>query len=511
MGLIPFTGMSFDPLMFATKNSQAPELLPTGIPGLDDILGGGLTPHRVYLIEGNPGSGKTTLALHLLLQSARDGKSALYITLSESAEEIRDTAKSHGWSLDGVGVFELIAPEEVLEPEEQSTMFHPSEVELSETTKAILNEVERVQPNVVVFDSLSEMRLLAQGSLRYRRQILALKQYFSGRKCTVLMLDDRTSEISDMHLQSIAHGVISLEQLSPGYGAERRRLRVIKMRGRKYRGGYHDFTIVPGGLLVFPRLVAAEHKNGVDQEELPSALPGLDQLLGGGLEFGTNTLLIGPAGSGKSTLAMQYVASSAARGKHSTIFTFEESTVTLLSRAKRLGTDLAPLIESGLINIRQIDPAELSPGEFVHKVRVAVEDEQSKVVVIDSLNGYLNAMPEERFLIIQLHELLSYLAQKGVITLLVVAQHGVLGANIQTAVDVSYLADTVILLRFFEANGEVRQAISVVKKRSGEHERSIRELRMAHGQVTVGEPLRNFSGILSGQPVESLPESSPAA
>jgi len=489
--------------MFATENVKPLELLPTGIPGLDDILGGGLSPNRVYLIEGNPGSGKTTLALHLLLQSARDQKNALYVTLSESAEEIRATAMSHGWNLDGVGVFELIAPEEVLEPEEQSTMFHPSEVELSETTKAILTEDERVQPNVVVFDSLSEMRLLAQGSLRYRRQILALKQYFSGRKCTVLMLDDRTSEISDMHLQSIAHGVISLEQLSPGYGAERRRLRVIKMRGRKYRGGYHDFTIIPGGLMVFPRLVAAEHKNPSDQSELSSGLPGLDQLVGGGLELGTNTLLMGPAGSGKSSLAVQYVASASASGKHAAIFTFEENTHTLLSRAKRLGTDLAPLIEAGLINIRQIDPAELSPGEFVHNVRVAVEEEQSKVVVIDSLNGYLNAMPEERFLIIQLHELLSYLAQKGVITLLVVAQHGVFGAHVQTAVDVSYLADKVILLRLFETNGEVRQAISAVKKRSGEHERTTRELRMADGEMTVGEPLRAFSGILGGRPEAS--------
>jgi circadian clock protein KaiC len=485
-------------------NDQTPPptiLVPTGISGLDDILGGGVTPFRVYLIEGNPGSGKTTLALQVLLQGARDGKRALYVTLSESAEEIRATAESHGWSLKGVDVFELIAPEEMLDPDEQSTMFHSSEVELSETTKSILNEVERVKPALVVFDSLSEMRLLAQGSLRYRRQILALKQFFSGRSCTVLMLDDRTSENTDMRLQSIAHGVISLEQLSPEYGAERRRLRVIKMRGRKYRGGYHDFTIVRGGLRVFPRLVAAEHVSSFGDFSLRSGLEGLDQLLGGGLEAGTNTLLMGPAGSGKSTLILQYIGNAARLGQRAAVFSFEESVHTLMARASRLGTDLKPSIDSGHVRVRQVDPAELSPGEFVHKVRDAVENDGAKVVVIDSLNGFLNAMPEERFLIIQLHELLSYLGQQGVVTILVVAQHGLLGSDIQTTVDASYLADTVILLRFFEAAGEVRQAISVVKKRSGEHERAIRELRMTSGNVTVGEPLREFSGILSGLPV----------
>lgn len=487
--------------MTQLKSPPPSKLVPTGVPGLDDVLAGGLTPHRVYLIEGNPGSGKTTLALQLLMRGAEDGKRVLYVTLSESAEEIVETGISHGWDLSKVEVFELIAKEEVLEPDEQFTMFHPSEVELSETTKAILEEVERVQPQIVVFDSLSEMRLLAQGSLRYRRQILALKQYFSGRKCTVLMLDDRTSEISDMHLQSIAHGVISLEQLSPEYGAERRRLRIIKMRGRKYRGGYHDFTIVPGGLLVFPRLVAAEHQEAFPHEALKSGLAGLDQLIGGGLERGTNTLLMGPAGAGKSSLVLQYLSQATTAGLPAAMFTFEENLMTLFFRAKRLGVDLEPAVDSGLLKIRQVDPAELSPGEFVHHVRQAVEVDGAKLVVIDSLNGFLNAMPEERFLIIQLHELLSYLSQRGVITILVVAQHGVLGSNVQTPVDASYLADTVILLRFFEADGEVRQAISVVKKRSGAHERTIRELRMENAGISVGEPLRGFSGILSGQPV----------
>ncbi len=491
--------------MTDTAKPDSNDLVPTGIEGLDDVLHGGLTPYRLYLVEGNPGAGKTTLALQFLLHAAAAGKKALYVTLSETAEEIADTAVSHGWSLDGIEVVELIAPLEVLESDEQSTMFHPAEVELNETTKAILADVERVQPDVVVFDSLSEMRLLAQGSLRYRRQILALKQYFAGRKSTVLMLDDRTSEVSDMHLQSIAHGVLSLEQLSPEYGAERRRLRVIKLRGRKYRGGYHDFTIVSGGLRVFPRLVASEHQASFDREAVSSGLPELDKLLGGGLERGTNTLIMGPAGAGKSNIVSQYVTASAARGEKAVIFTFEESLPTLLRRAENLGMHLKEPIERGLVTVQQVDPAELSPGEFTHHVREAVEG-GARMVVIDSLNGFIQAMPEERFLIIQLHELLTYLSQRGVVAILVVAQHGLLGSQVEAPLDASYLADAVILLRFFEVGGRVRQAISVVKKRSGIHERAIRELRLADGCLTVGEPLREFSGILSGLPVPNHPD-----
>lgn len=481
-------------------------LITTGINGLDNVLEGGFTPHRLYLISGNPGSGKTTLALSLLIAGAAQGQRCLYVTLSESREEVRHVARSHGWDLDAWSNFEIcevVASEGILDQEAQFTMFHPAEVELTETTKSVLVEVERVKPTLVVFDSLSELRLLAQGSLRYRRQILALKQYFTGRKATVFLLDDGTSEPTDMHLQSIAHGVIHLEQLAPEYGAERRRMRVIKMRGRSYRGGYHDFIIQTGGLQVFPRLVASEHHEEYAEEDVSSGLERLDLLLGGGLRRGTNTLVLGPAGTGKSTLATQFVHAATERGEHAVIFTFEEGLDTLLARAEALGIGLDDSIASGRAAIQLINPAELSPGEFAHRVRKAVEVDGAKVVVIDSLNGYLNAMPEERFLIVQLHELLSYLGQQGVVTILVMAQHGLLGSQMMTPVDASYLADTVILLRFFETHGEVRQAISVVKKRSGPHERTIRDLSTIEGHLTLGEPLRGYHGILNGTPWES--------
>lgn len=486
-----------------TIEEKPSRLAATGIAGLDDVLGGGFTPHRIYLIEGNPGSGKTTLALRWLLQGERIGEHGIYVTLSETKAELSAVARSHGWSLSGISVLELVAPESELEPQNQNSMFQPSEVELGVTTKTILAEVERIKPRRVVLDSLSEMRLLAQNSLRYRRQILALKQYFIGRDCTVFLLDDLTSETEDLQLQSIAHGVVSLEQMSPEYGAERRRLRITKLRGQKYRGGYHDFIIQKGGLDVFPRLVAGEHVRGQKRGVLKSGNDELDTLLGGGLHYGTSAVLIGPAGSGKSTCALQYALSGAQRGESAAVFAFDERIETILERTEGLGMDLSTHLASGLITIQPIDTAELSPGEFAHHVRRAAEGENgkqpAKIIVIDSLNGYLNAMPEERFLTAQLHEVLTYLGHKGVVSFLVVAQHGLLG-HMETPVDTTYLADTVILFRYFEAVGEVKQAISVVKKRSGRHERTIRELRFSDNGLVIGKPLRDFQGVLSGTP-----------
>ena len=473
----------------------------TGTAGLDQILGGGFTPHRLYLIEGDPGAGKTTLALGYLLEGAKRGEKGLYVTLSETREEITSVARSHGWSLDPVHIVELVASEESLTPDSQYTMYHPSETELGETTKAVLDAVERVKPQRVVIDSLSELRLLAQNPLRYRRQILALKQFFSGRKCTVLLLDDRTSDDTDLQVRSIAHGVLTLEQLSPEYGAERRRLRVVKLRGKQFQGGYHDFKIVKGGLDVFPRLVAADHQDAFSAEKVSSGVAPLDRLVGGGLDRGTSTLVMGPAGSGKSSVATQYVVAAAARGECAAIFTFDESRGTLVTRSAALGMDLAAQVESGRVVIKQVDPAELSPGEFVHTVRRQVEERNCRVLVIDSLNGYMNAMPEERFLSIQMHELLTYLGQKGVTTIMVVAQHGLVSGKMESPVDVSYLADSVILTRYFELKGRVKKAISVVKKRSGAHEETIRELTVGLNGIRVGEPLEDLRGVMTGVPV----------
>jgi circadian clock protein KaiC len=477
----------------------------TGIEGLDDILGGGLTPHRIYLVEGNPGSGKTTLALQFLLEGARRGEPGLYVTLSETREELLGVAHSHGWSLDGLAVCELIPSEESLLPDAQPRMFHPSEVELGETTQQVLDEVERCKPSRAVFDSLSEMRLLAQNPLRYRRQILALKQFFRGRHCTVLLLDDRTSEVADLQLQSIAHGVVALEHLAPEYGAERRRLRVIKLRGQRFRGGYHDFKIERGGLAVFPRLVAAEHHRDFTREPLRSGVSALDDLLGGGLNPGSSVLLLGPAGCGKSSLATQYIVAAAQRGEKAALFAFDESLGTLLARSAGLGLDLRGQVEAGRVILKQVDPAELSPGEFACLVRQAVERDGARVVVIDSLNGYLNAMVAERYLTVQLHELLTYLGQQGTLTLLVMAQHGLLGAAMQAPVDASYLADAVVMLRYFEARGRLRRVVSVVKKRGGAHEATLREFWMARDGLHVGAPLEGMQGILSGTPMFLTP------
>jgi circadian clock protein KaiC len=481
-------------------DSPPAPLIGVGIPELDDVLGGGLTPNRVYLVEGNPGSGKTTLALQFLLDGVRGGEPVLYVTLSETKDELLGVARSHGWTLDGINICELIPTEDALLTDAPTRMFHPSEVELSETTKAVLTEVERARPTRVVFDSLSEMRLLAQNPLRYRRQILALKQFFAGRQCTVLLLDDRTSEVTDLQLQSLAHGVVSLEHLAQDYGAERRRLRVLKMRGMAFRGGYHDFTIRRGGLVVFPRLVAGEHHHDFTRGSAASGVPAFDDLLGGGLDRGTSALLIGPAGSGKSSIAIQYLVAAAGRGEHGVLFAFDEGLRTLMARSEGLGMDLEPHIRAGRIRVQQVDPAELSPGEFANAVRRAVEVDQARIVVIDSLNGYLQAMPEERFLTIQLHELLTYLDQQGVITLLVVAQHGLVGNAMQTPVDASYLADTVILLRYYEARGQLGRMISVVKKRSGAHEVTLHEFRLGANGLSVGEPIRDLQGVLSGTP-----------
>ena len=440
----------------------------TGVEGLDDILRGGFTPGRLYLLEGVPGSGKTTLAMQFLMEGARCGERVLYITLSESEEELREAAASHGWSLDGITIHELVPSEESLRPDDQYTMFHPSEVELGETTRTILADIEQIKPARVVFDSLSELRLLAGNPLRYRRQILALKQFFSGRQCTVLLLDDLTNLERDLQLQSIAHGVVRLEQVNPDYGAERRRLLVIKYRGVACRGGYHDFIIRRGGLEVFPRLVASEHRTPLVMEKVGSGIVELDTLLGGGIERGSSTLIVGAPGSGKSSLASKFVASAAELGQNAAMFVFDESVPTLLGRSAGLGIDLQKHLDAKKLKIQPVDPAELSPGEFAHAIRRAVEIDHVSVLVIDSLNGYLNAMPEERFLTIQLHELLTYLGHAGVATLLIGAHQGLIGGPMIAPVDASYLADAVILLRYFEMRGEVRQAVSVVKKRGGD-------------------------------------------
>lgn len=474
--------------------------LKTGVPGLDDILSGGLVPNRLYLVDGDPGSGKTTLSLQFLLEGLKHGEKCLYVTLSETKEELIAGAESHEWSLDHLKIVELIADTSELNGDTQVTMYHPSEVELGETTKRVLEAVERLNPSRIVFDSLSELRLLAQNPLRYRRQILALKQFFIGRQCTVLLVDDRTSEGADPQLHSIAHGVISLEQLAPEYGAARRRLRVVKYRGTDFRGGYHDFCIKRGGLTVFPRLVASEHSEPFERGCVKSGVTALDQLLGGGPEWGTSTLLMGPAGSGKSTIAVQYAVAAAAQGDYAAIFVFDESIATLEARTEALGVKFKETLKLGQVKAQHIDAAEVSPGEFAYLVRHSVEQDRARVIVIDSLNGYMNAMPAEQFLTAHLHELLAYLGRQGVATFMVVAQHGIIGTTLQSPVDTSYLADSVVLLRYFEDDGKVRKAISVVKKRSGAHEQSIRELSFDEEGIHLSEPLSQFRGIMTGAP-----------
>ena len=479
----------------STSKELFSEKAATGIEGLDDILSGGLSRSHLFLLEGEPGTGKTTVALHFLQAGAKNGERSLYITLSETERELRQGAKSHGWDLDdNIHIFELTPPESLLNADHQQSLLYSSDLELGEATRQIFEVVERVKPTRVVIDSLSEIRLLAQSSLRYRRQILAIKHYFVRYDATVLLLDDLTTESLDKTVHSVAHGVIRLEELTPNYGAERRRVRVVK-----YRGGFHDFTIMGDGIHVFPRLVAAEHRGGYVRQTLSSGIAELDALMGGGVETGSSSLILGPAGTGKSLISMIFAAAAVARGEKAALFIFDEELGLLFERMGNMGIDLVALQATGNLLIEQVDAAELSPGEFSHRVRRCVDEGGIKTVVIDSINGYQAAMPEENALILHMHELLLYLNRRGAATFMTVAQHGLVG-DMQAPVDITYLADTVILLRYFEALGKVRRAISIIKKRTGAHESTIREYRIGNRGMTVGEPLDNFQGVLRGIP-----------
>jgi circadian clock protein KaiC len=473
----------------------------SGVWGLDNILSGGFSRGHVFLVEGAPGTGKTTVALQFLQEGVKAGEKCLYITLSETERELREGAASHGWSLDdGIEVFELLPPESLLDSDQQQSLLYSSDLELGETTKQVFEAVDRVRPDRVVLDSLSEIRLLAQSSLRYRRQILAIKHYFARFSTTVLLLDDLTADVADKTVHSVAHGVLRLEELAPAYGAERRRVRIIKYRGVKFRGGYHDATITTGGINVFPRLVASEFRSNFTRTKLSSGIPEFDQLLGGGIETGSSTLVLGPAGTGKSLTAIVFLVAAIKQGAKAALFVFDEELGLLFSRMKGLGVDLQAMQHSGHLYIEQVDAAELTPGEFAHLVRKRVDEEAITMVVIDSLNGYQAAMPEENSLILHIHELLQYLNRRGAATFMTVAQHGLVG-DMKSPVDVTYLADTVVLLRYFEALGSVRRAISIIKKRTGAHETTIREYRIDSRGLTIGEPLDGFQGVLRGIPV----------
>lgn len=471
----------------------------TGIKGFDDILGGGLPKNRLYLFQGEPGSGKTTLAFQFLLEGVALGERCLYISFSESREELEAVAESHDWDISKLDMLELGAIEEQLRPESQNTVFYPSQVEMNQTVNVIFSEVERIKPDRVVFDSISEMRMLAESSLRYRRQMLSLKQFFSKMGCTVLLLDDLTLSPKDLQVQSIVHGVINLQKLHPEFGNERRRLNIVKLRGIAYGGGFHDYVIKRGGIELFPRMISSDHAIKESKKRFSSGLASLDALLGGGLDAGTSTLFLGPAGTGKSTLALQYCYAASLRGEKSIVFAFEESMGTLLARTKSIGMDVEGQIKKGMMKIVKIDPAQLSPGEFADEIRKAVLQDNFKVVNIDSLNGYLHAMPQEQFLTLQLHELLSFLAGQGVVTLMVLAQQGMMSV-MNTPVDLTYLADTVVITRYFENSGLVHKAVSVIKQRSGLHESSIRELSFSEKGLIVGPPLKQFRGVLTGVP-----------
>ena len=474
--------------------------VPSGSRALDYILAGGFAANRVHLLEGQPGAGKTTLGLQFLLDGRAKGERGLYITLSESKEELMHAAASHGWSLDGVEIFELVPPELSLDPEREQSIVYASDLELGETVQLVEDEIERVAPVRVVFDSLSEIRLLAQGALRFRRQVLALKHFFAQHGCTVLFLDDLTETIDDLSLHSLAHGVVRLEQLAMNYGAERRRLRVHKMRGRKFHGGYHDFVIRTGGVEIFPRLVASDYPDdGHEPKQAQSSVGALDSLVGGGLDYGTCTLIIGPSGTGKSTLGLQYAYSAMQKGEKALIVSFDETAGIFRRRAEGVGMDVKPFQKSDQLFYRQVDPAELSPGELTGLVRHHVEERGVDVVVLDSLSGYQQAMPEENFLLLQMHEMLTYLNQRNILTFLILTQSGMIG-QMQNPVDLTYLSDSVLLLRYFESDGEIRRAISVVKRRTGSHESSIREFRITENGVEVGPRLQGFRGVLTGTP-----------
>ncbi|MEG3122349.1 ATPase domain-containing protein [Sphingomonas sp. GB1N7] len=471
------------------------------MPGLDEIMCGGFTVGRVFLLEGSPGTGKTTTAIRFLLTGAEAGERGLYITLSETDAELRESALSHGHDIGArFEVFELLPPETLLDADQQQSLLYSSDLELGETTRAIFEAFERVKPSRVVIDSLSEIRLLAQSSLRYRRQILAMKHYFSRAGATILMLDDLTTDALDKTVHSVAHGVVRLEEYAPDYGPERRRLRVIKFRGRAFRGGFHDFIIEHGGVRAFPRLVSHEHKTEFSRDTMSTGVQALNTLLGGGIDRGSSTLILGPAGTGKSLLTLTFAAAAATRGEKSALFIFDEERSMLIQRARGLGIDLQALVDSGMLLIQQVDAAELSPGQFSHMVRTYVEEHAVRVVTIDSLNGYNAAMPEEQALVLHMHELLQYLNRQGIMTFLTVAQQGVVG-DMQSPVDVTYLADTVIMLRYFEALGRVLRAISVIKKRMGTHENTIREYRIGSSGIALGEPLQDFQGVLKGIPI----------
>ena len=483
-------------------NAASPqaERASTGIIGLDEILNGGLTPSRLYLIEGTPGTGKTTFGLKFLMAGVERGERGLYITLSETAEELHAVAASHGWSLDGIDVHELVS-EMSIQPAAEQSILHPSEIELGETIAAVTEQIERLNPSRVIFDSLSEMRLLAQDPLRYRRQVLALKHFFSSRQCTVILLDDKTSDPTDLQLHSIAHGVISLSQVSQMFGVERRQLRVMKMRGMKFQGGCHDFLLDTGRIAVFPRLVAARHRASFDPTPATTGSPEFDEMLGGGLVPGTSTLLLGPSGVGKTTTAVRFAHAALQRGQRVSYYLFDEGMGTFLARSRTLGMDLEPAITSGQIVVQQIDPAEQSPGEFAHRVTDSVIEGGASFVVIDSLNAYLQAMPGQSFLLLHMHELLTFLNQQGAMTILVVGQHGLVGEP-RSEIDLSYLSDSILLYRFFEAESKVRSAITALKSRSAATERSIREFRLSSDQgLQVGELLDGFEGVLTGVPM----------
>lgn len=482
-----------------SQNSDTNAFLSTGIVGLDHVLTGGLTRDRLYLIEGEPGTGKTTLAIQFLNEGARLGETVVYVTLAETIVELRAVAMSHGWSLDKVHLHEIIPSEGILSSDQQYTMFHPSEVELGSTTRQILDVVEKYKPSRLVIDSLSELQLLAESPLRYRRQVLGLKQYFSTRSCTVLLLDDRSAHGADLQVRSVAHGVIALDLINLPYGAERRKVRVVKYRGIAFQGGMHDYKIANGGLIVYPRLVASTSREFRAHVQLASGIGTLDKLLGGGLEQGTSTLISGPPGTGKSSLAAQFVNAATQRGERAAMFLFEEAENNLLNRSRGLNMTLEAAMDAGLLTIQQVDPAEMSPGEFAHSVCVAAAD-GATVVVIDSLNGYLNAMPDERFLTAHLHELLTYLGQRGVVTILVGVHQGMLGSQLTTTIDASYIADNVMMLRYFEADGEVGQAVSVFKKRASLHERTIRRFALTSAGIEVGDVMKGYHGILTGVP-----------